>query len=561
MVVRAQGLTPEEVASLARMPLHAGLGGRAMALDRVCTQQAYAAWPGALVALAGRPLRVAMAAPVRLDGRPVGSIMVGTEREGRTYEPAEQAAIEAFAEHVSLALNDARAVAAVNEALDHALHQAMHDALTGLPNRACFYDRTGQALRLGRRDSTSTAVLLFDLDRFKEVNDTLGHRYGDSLLCQIGGRIRPLLREADTLARLGGDEFCVLLPEVEGEEAAYEVATRITATLEEPFEIEGINVAVEASCGIAVAPIHGDTADILLQRSDVAMYVAKRTHVDVVAYADDLDAHTPDRLALLGELRQAIADEQLVLHYQPQASLSTGAVQGVEALVRWEHPRLGHLLPGSFIPAAEESGLIRPLTSWVRETALDQLREWMDDDSIELPDDFVMAVNLSARSFLDEAFHEEVTRALLRREIPAHRLVLEVTETTIMADPERAQRMLTDLAVLGIQFAIDDFGTGYSSLAALKSLPVQNLKIDQSFVSDMEVSSSDATIVRSVIDLGHTLGLHTIAEGVEGADVWERLRELGCDSGQGHVLARPMPGPDLLVWLRSMLEPQASLTP
>jgi predicted signal transduction protein with EAL and GGDEF domain len=351
------------------------------------------------------------------------------------------------------------------------------------------------------------------------------------------------------LARLGGDEFCVLLPRVDGVGAAIEVARRITKALEEPFEIEGMNMVVAASCGVAVAPSHGDTADLLLQRSDVAMYVSKTSHVSVVAYEDRLDRNTPDRLAMLGDLRTAIATDQLVLHYQPQADLETGAITGVEALVRWQHPRLGLVGPDEFIPIAEDTGLIRPLTSWVLDAALDQLRRWRDDPAFEGAGDLSMAVNLSTRSLLDDSIRDEVVIALERFGIPAHRLVLEVTETTIMADPGRAHRVLAELATVGVRFAIDDFGTGYSSLASLKSLPVHHLKIDKSFVRCMHEDSNDATIVRSVIDLGRTLGLRTVAEGVESAAAWSQLAELGCDAAQGFVLARPMPPAELARWM------------
>jgi len=440
-------------------------------------------------------------------------------------------------------------VRALDEALERATHQAMHDDLTGLPNRACFYDRAEQALRAAGRSRTATAVLLFDLDRFKEINDTLGHRYGDRVLCAIGPRIAPMLRDADTVARLGGDEFCVLLPEVGGVASALEVAARITEALEEPLEVEGMTLVVEASCGVAVAPEHGTTADLLLQRADIAMYAAKRTHQSVAAYEPHLDRGTPDRLALLSELRAAITGDELVLHYQPQVDLGTGRVQGVEALVRWDHPRRGLLAPDAFVPLAEDTGLIHQLTSWVLDAALDQLRRWTTDPDGRVDDDLTVAVNLSTHSLLDDSFGTEVAVALERFGVPAHRLVLEITETTLMADPERAARVLTALADAGVRFAIDDFGTGYSSLAALRALPVHELKIDRSFVRDMQDAGDDAVIVRSVIELGHTLGLRTVAEGVEDLAVRDRLARLGCDSAQGYALGAPMAPDELLRWL------------
>jgi diguanylate cyclase (GGDEF)-like protein len=549
VMVSSVGVAPADAETLHRLPVTAGVGGQALVENRLCIQEDYSEWDGAIGAFAAGGLRSAMGAPVHVEGEPIGSLVVASHQPGRRYSKAEQDALIAFAEHVSIALNDAQAVASMHHALDQAVHQAMHDELTGLPNRACFYDRTEQALRSARRDGSSTAVLLFDLDRFKEINDTLGHRYGDRVLRAIGGRIAPLLRDADTLARLGGDEFCVLLPHVESIGAATDVARRITEALEEPFELEGMNMVVEASCGVAVAPAHGDTADILLQRSDVAMYVSKTSHVSVVAYEDRLDRNTPDRLALLGDLRSAIATDQLVLHFQPQADLHTGVIEGVEALVRWQHPRLGLVGPDDFIPIAEDTGLIRPLTTWVLDAALDQLRRWMDDPAVDTGPELSIGVNLSTRSLLDDSIRDEVVIALERFGVPAHQLVLEITETAIMADPGRAHRVLAELAAVGVRFAIDDFGTGYSSLASLKTLPVHHLKIDKSFVRDMHENPNDATIVRSVIDLGRTLGLRTVAEGVERTEVWEQLAELGCDAAQGYLLARPMPGPQLGTWI------------
>jgi diguanylate cyclase (GGDEF)-like protein len=548
VMVSEVGVAPELEGPLRRLPVGSGVGGQAIVEDRLCITEQYGEHGPVIPAFAADGLRTAMAAPVHLEGHPIGSLVVASHRAGRTYTQAEQDVLGAFAEHVSLALNDARTVAAMHDALDRAVHQAMHDQLTGLPNRACFYDRTEQALRQARRAGTSTAVLLFDLDRLKEINDTLGHRYGDRVLCEIGPRISDVLREGDTLARLGGDEFCVLLPDARGAAEADDVARRIVTALEDPFEIDGKTMAVEASCGIAVAPDHGDSADLILQRADVAMYVAKRSHVSVTVYEDALDHNTPERLALLGELRTAIGGNQLELHYQPKATVASGRVTGVEALVRWPHPRQGLLGPDRFIPAAEESGLIRPLTSWVLDDALRQLRAWIDHVP-DLPAEFSMAINVSARSLLDDGFRAEVEAVLDRWAIPAHQLVLEVTETTIMADPARAHRTLTQLAATGVHFAIDDFGTGYSSLALLKHLPVHHLKIDKSFVQHMHEGDNDATIVQSVIELAHTLGLTTIAEGVEAVDTWDHLARLGCDEAQGFLLARALPADELVVWL------------
>ncbi|MGH9017052.1 MAG: putative bifunctional diguanylate cyclase/phosphodiesterase [Acidimicrobiales bacterium] len=437
-------------------------------------------------------------------------------------------------------------------------YQALHDMLTGLPNRSCFYDRMEQAMRQGRRDGSRSAVMLFDLDRFKEINDTLGHTYGDRVLIEVGLRIGAVLRDADTVARLGGDEFCVLLPRVEAYGDALEVAERIIAALGQPLEIDGMVLGIDASCGISMAPEDGDNADALLQRADVAMYVAKETNVSVVAYTDELNRNTPARLTLLGDLRAAIAEDRLFLHYQPKASLGSGQICGVEALVRWNHPTLGLLPPAEFIPVAEHTGLIKPLTTWVLTTALHQCRRWLDDTAGRGWPDLSVAVNLSANSLLDDAFPGEVAAALSRSGVPAHLFELEITESAIMTDPARARRLLTELAELGVKIAIDDFGTGYSSLAYLKDLPVGELKIDRSFVATMHEDLNDAIIVRSVVDLGHNLGLRTVAEGVEDASTWEQLAQLGCDEAQGYYLARPMAADDLLPW---MARPDRPLAP
>ena len=297
--------------------------------------------------------------------------------------------------------------------------------------------------------------------------------------------------------------------------------------------------------------IHRNMTRLLLQRADIAMYAAKRSHQSVAPYADALDGNTPDRLALLGELRTAATNDELVLHYQPQIDLRSGRVVGAEALVRWEHPRRGLLAPDEFIPLAEDTGFIHHVTSWVLDAALDQLRRWIDDAvAAGIDPDFTVAVNLSTHSLLDDCFATEVAVALDRFGVPAERLVLEITETTLMADPERARRVLTTLADRGVRFAIDDFGTGYSSLASLKDLPVHELKIDRSFVRSLHRDADDAVIVRSVIDLGRTLGLRTVAEGVEHPATRSRLLALGCDTAQGYAVAPPMPPGELVCWLR-----------
>jgi diguanylate cyclase (GGDEF)-like protein len=412
---------------------------------------------------------------------------------------------------------------------------SLTDELTGLPNRRLLTDRLEQALTLSRRRGTSCAVLLIDLDRFKEVNDTLGHHHGDELLRSVAGRLRAVCRSSDTVSRLGGDEFAILLPDVENLDAAVALARRCLGALHEPLLVEGVTLDVEASIGIALAPKHGQDGNALLRSADVAMYEAKENNCGVMTYDPDLDVNTPTRLALLGDLRRALQTDQLVLHYQPKVTISTGAVHGVEALVRWQHPDRGLVPPADFIPAAEGTGLILPLTIRTLELAVAQARTWLDAGTA-----VQVAVNLSPRCLLEPDFPQVVLDLLARHGLPAGLLRLEITEGTIMADPARALAALTSLKASGISLSIDDFGTGYSSMSYLKRLPVDELKIDRSFVSEMLTNSSDDVLVRSSIDLGHNLGLSVVAEGVEDQETADALTRLGCDVVQGYHLARPM---------------------
>jgi len=410
-------------------------------------------------------------------------------------------------------------------------HQALHDALTGLPNRVLFRERVEHAVRSGR----NAAVMLIDLDHFKEINDTLGHHAGDLLLEEVSQRLRGALEGKDTVARLGGDEFGVLLPGVGADEANV-VADRLLARLREAFATEGLTLEVDASIGIACAPAHGKAVEQLIQRADIAMYAAKEGGRGHVLFEAALDRYSPRRLSLAGSLRAAIGNGEVVLFYQPKAELTTGRIVGVEALARWQHPRLGLIGPSEFVPIAEQTGLIGPLTEHVLEAALGQVREWNG-----LGHDLTVAVNLSARSFLDAQLAVEIPRLLDRCGVAARQLELEITESMLMTDPARAEATLTRLGAIGLGLSVDDFGTGYSSLANLKNLPVHWIKIDQSFVIDMPHDPSDAAIVRSTIELAHNLGLRVVAEGVESHEAWERLAELGCDLAQGFYVSRPLP--------------------
>jgi diguanylate cyclase len=432
--------------------------------------------------------------------------------------------------------------------------QAFSDHLTGLPNRALLLDRTEQAIRLAGRHGLVAALLLLDLDRFKEVNDTLGHHHGDMLLQQVADRLRGSLRDGDTVARLGGDEFAVLLPGVASVQDATTVADKLSAAIEAPFTVDGLTLDVGASIGVAAYPEHGAAASELLQRADVAMYAAKDAHLSYVVYDPGLDRHSPRRLGLLGQLRRALAAGELVVHYQPKADVRSGRIVGVEALVRWQHPENGLLGPGEFVPLAETTGLIRPLTSHVLEAALLQCRAWLDAGR-----GLSVAVNLSTRCLLDLALPDQITGLLEDAAVAPERLVLEITESSIMTDPARALEILNRLHALGVELAIDDFGTGYSSMAYLKNLPVQELKVDRSFVQHLRDSQSDAVIVRSTVDLGHNLGLRVVAEGVEDEATLHELASLGCDSVQGYHLAKPMPAAELDAWLDARTQPVAGV--
>jgi diguanylate cyclase (GGDEF)-like protein len=427
---------------------------------------------------------------------------------------------------------------------------ALEDPLTGLPNRELFADRVDQAIRTADRELRPVALLLLDLDRFKDVNDTLGHHHGDQLLCEVGERLRGALREADTVARLGGDEFAVLAPGATAEGAAW-VADKLRAALQQPLSVDGVALDLDASIGIALYPDHGDDAAQLLQHADVAMYVAKQAHVGFMVYDPAVDRHSPRRLALLGGLRRALDRGELVLHYQPKADLRTGQVLGVEALVRWQHPDHGLLGAGEFIPLAERTGLIHPLTRWVLDAALGQAAAWQ-----RAGHRLSVAVNVSTRCLLDPAFSDQVRDQLAAWQVPPHLLVLELTESAVMADPARALEVLGRLHALGVGLSVDDFGTGYSSMAYLKELPVDELKIDRSFVGQMATSQSDAVIVRSTIDLGHNLGLRVVAEGVETQHAWEQLTALGCDTAQGYYLGRPVPAEELEAQLGQPAPPE-----
>ncbi|MDP9407699.1 MAG: EAL domain-containing protein [Actinomycetota bacterium] len=420
---------------------------------------------------------------------------------------------------------------------------SLHDELTGLPNRRLLADRTGQALRSASRRAERCGVLVLDLDRFKEINDTLGHAYGDALLKQLAERLTGVLREQDTLARLGGDEFALLLPGLHSTEDAAAAAQRVLDAIAEPFVVDDVTLDVEGSIGIAVAPDHGRDADVLMRCADVAMYEAKQAMSGVELYDPQRDTNTPLRLALLGDLRRALETDELYLHYQPKVELASGQVSGVEALLRWQHPVRGLVPPGDFIPVAEGTGLIHRLTMRTLELAVRQGADWSRAGR-----PLQIAVNLSARLLLDEQLPAAIRVLLEQHGLHPRLLRLELTESAVMTDPARALTVLQALRDVGVYLSIDDFGTGYSSMAYLKRLPVDELKVDRSFVMDMQDNDSDAVLVRSAIDLGHNLGLTVVAEGVEDAGTLHALDGLGCDVIQGFHLARPMSAEQVDVW-------------
>jgi diguanylate cyclase (GGDEF)-like protein len=421
--------------------------------------------------------------------------------------------------------------------------EAHTDELTGLSNRRRLYEAVDQAFVQDR----ALALLLIDLDRFKEINDTLGHNVGDDLLQQVGERLRESLPEWALLARIGGDEFVALLDGTDDEAAALKVARAVRDALDEPFPLDGLTIPVQASIGIGLAPQHASTRSEMLRCADVAMYRAKTRGTTIESYVAESDAHSRDYLALVSDLRQAVGHDGLLLHYQPKRSLKDGEFVGVEALVRWQHPHLGLLSPDQFIPIAEREGMMRDLTIDVLDRALAQQRSWRES-GYRIP----VAVNLSAASLLDSRLPDDVEALVVRHDANPADLELEITEDTLMQDPNRALAVIARISELGISFSLDDFGTGYSCLAQLKRLPVRSLKIDRSFIMNMTNSTQDANIVRSAIQLGHSLDLSVVAEGIEGPEHLRQLEDFGCDIAQGFHLGRPVPPEEIPGWLGAL---------
>ncbi|MFJ5287965.1 putative bifunctional diguanylate cyclase/phosphodiesterase [Streptomyces sp. NPDC088348] len=421
--------------------------------------------------------------------------------------------------------------------------EQLRDPLTGLPNRQWLLERTWAALAEAENGGFRSSLVLIDLDRFRSVNDTLGHLAGDRLLLQIAERLRFALPRGAEVARLGGDEFAVLLPAADSATSVMRIARHLVAELSSPLDLDGLTLVLEASAGVSVFPDHALDAEGLLQRADVAMYQAKRDRTGVEVYESKRDSNTPDRLGLLGDLRRALDAGDVELHYQPKVRFD-GQVAGLEALVRWVHPERGRVPPDEFIAIAESSGLMPHLTEYVLETALAQVAKWRLQ-GLKVP----VAVNVSPRDVHTPGFAGAVAARLARHGVPPGALQLEITEHVLLEDPQRAADTLAGLTAHGVKMSLDDFGTGYSSLVHLRRLPVSELKIDRSFVARLAVDNEDAEIVRCTVDLAHSLGLIVVAEGVEDDETWERLRDLGCDAVQGWLVAAAMPPHEATAWL------------
>ena len=491
---------------------------------------------------ASRGIRDAMIAPLFAQDAVVGTILVSNRQSDvATFRADDLRLFETFANHASASLENARLIDRLQRHVEETQHQALHDALTGLPNRSFFRQQVQAAIDARRRNDAPLAALLMDLDRFKEVNDTLGHHNGDLLLQAVAARLLATVRPGDVVARLGGDEFGVLVADAASRETAASLGERIVQALAAPFLIHEMTLEVGASIGIAMYPEHGSDVDTLVQRADVAMYQAKSSLRGHEMYAPELDSYSPTRLLLLGDLRRAIDDRGLTVAYQPKVDVTDGSIVGAEALVRWRHLSRGLVPPDQFIPIAEHTGLLRPLTLLVLEAALEQCARWRAAGH-----ELTVAVNLSVRNLLDAELPDDIARLLAHFGVPASALELEITESALVADPGRTYAVLRRLHEIGAGISIDDFGTGYSSLSYLRRMPVNEVKIDKSFVMGMTSDENDALIVRSTIDLGINLGLRVVAEGVESREIWHELANLGCHVAQGFFFGRPVDADEFL---------------
>ena len=550
VMVSSVGVRPAVCGPNWRTPVGQGAGGLAVSERRLVVLEDYANDGSHLPAFAADGVTAAMAAPVFEAGKIVGSLTVATHRPGRRYSPAEQEALQAFAEHASLALNDARTVEALRSTLDKAIHQATHDALTGLANRTRILECLEE--RLMRPEAINgIGVLFVDLDRFKLVNDSLGHEVGDEVLRTMAARLASSVRPGDLVGRLAGDEFVVVCSGLHGEVDAIGLSDRICRELALPLHVADRQLVVTASVGVARA-VPGIGADQLLRDADVAMYQAKqRGRARTEVFGNSMRAELLERVELEHELRLAILRKEFRLHYQPTMNLHTGRPVLVEALVRWEHPTRGLVPPDQFIPVAEDTRLIVPIGGWVLRQACRDVARWRAEH--EALRDLQVSVNLSSCQFADDDLVASVAAALEETGLDPDALWLEITESVVMDGVESTIETLRALKALGVHLAIDDFGTGYSSLSYLKRFPIDVLKIDRSFVDGFGTDPEDEAIVTAVVRLAQALGLETVAEGIENTRQLVGLSELGCDAGQGYYFSRPLSRADIVAWLLERL--------
>jgi diguanylate cyclase (GGDEF)-like protein len=534
-LVASAGLDPSTVDLIKRSPLGLGTGGRAVTEDRLIIFEDYPESEAAVPAIVERGVKASMAAPIHENGRAVGSVVVASMVPGRTFSPAEQEALLAFANYASLALNDAKSV----ETMQRLAYQ---DPLTSLANRAMLLDSLKRSVARAQRHGGELAVLFLDLDDFKDINDSHGHATGDAVLAEVASRLNGCVRSEDTVGRIGGDEFAVVLEGPEVREDALAIAQRLLSALSQPISAGGRIWQVGASVGVALSADGTLDGQELLRNADLAMYRAKALGGNgLVVFEQGMHAALEDRLTLVSEMREALAADRFALHYQPIVHLATGSLHGVEALMRWERPGHGFMAPATFIPLAEECGLIVPIGRWVLNEALRQAREWKGRSSSgRIPQ---VSVNLSARQLHHPDLVAGVAAALSMAGIPASLLTLEITETALMLDRDGAGRTLRELRQLGVRLALDDFGTGYSSLSFLRHFPIDVLKIDKSFVDGLTVGSEDSAVARAIIELGRSLGMQTVAEGIETEEQRQHLLALGCELGQGYHFHRPLPAP------------------
>jgi diguanylate cyclase (GGDEF)-like protein len=533
VVAASTGLAEEVLIKAQRRKVGEGVSGQAVLHDRLVAADRYDEDSAAMSVFVEAGLTHAMAAPVHEDGTVVGSLSVGGYQRGRRYSPADQSLLSTLAQQASLALTDARIVSDM-------IHQALHDPLTGMPNRTLFGDRLAHALQRTERTASEVAVLFVDLDRFKPVNDSLGHAAGDELLQIVGQRISQCLRDSDTAARLGGDEFAVLLEDLVFSDDATGMAERIIEAVGAPVALQGREVFVGASVGVAMGRRGPDD---LLRKADVAMYRAKADGKGrLVLYDPGMQGESLRRLELEADLRHALDRGEFELFYQPIVRLESGALHAMEALLRWHHPERGLIGPLDFIPVAEETGLIVPIGRWVLETACRQLGAWR---AAGAPSELMMNVNLSGRQLDDPALRVAVAEAVAQPGIGPGALVLEITETVLMHDTETTIERLRELRELGVLLAVDDFGTGYSSLRHLDHFPVDLLKMARPFVERLDRGSDIRALAQTIIDLGANLGLPVVAEGIERAEQLAELRLLGCELGQGFHFGVPAPATEV----------------